>query len=188
MFTSQEILLGLRQADPQMIQYLLQHLQPDIRRLLMEKGATKEEAEDLFMISLEAIYYKLKADKNFDLNSASLTTYLSRIALFQWYKIFRRKKWHSNVTIESLEVPDQEDIVEIAHHASRVQLMREKLNLLSAACRQLLAYHQVEKLSMAQIATRMNYTEGFARKKKHSCKEKLISMVQADPRYTELKS
>jgi len=44
------------------------------------------------------------------------------------------------------------------------------------------------EMGMEDIAEQMGWTYGYARKRKHACKEHLIALVKNDSRYQELRA
>jgi hypothetical protein len=67
-------------------------------------------------------------------------------------------------------------------------LYREKFQLLGDDCQKLLTLY-FEKKNMEDIAKAMGFgSEGYARKRKFQCKEKLTKLIKSDERYGELKS
>ncbi|MEP7267420.1 MAG: sigma-70 family RNA polymerase sigma factor [Saprospiraceae bacterium] len=186
-YTENQLLQGIREGNKKIIEFIFQNHQSRIIILLQKYGATLEESEDHFMDGLEAIYNKVTENQDFILEQASFNTYLSKVCINLWLKTARRKKFTSEVTIDEVMVQmDSPDQIELINEMAKVKLFREKLKLLSNECQQLIKMSFNETNSMKDIALAMNYTDGFVRKKKHDCKEKLMKMVKEDSLYKEL--
>lgn len=153
----------------------------------MRHGGREDDAEDVFMDALEAIYTKLHST-GLKLERAVFKTYLIQVCLFQWSKKKRKNKWETPVTNEELMVQkDTLDLSETLAEIDRIRLFRQKINLLGMECRNILQWFVEEGRSMKEIAGILNISEVFARKKKFECKQQLFKMVKEDPLYNELK-
>ena len=83
-----------------------------------------------------------------------------------------------------------EDIVKLADICAlehlRKGLLQEKLNELGESCRKILQMSWSGK-RMDTIATLLNVSYGYARKKKSECMGKLVTLVQQSPQFNSLK-
>lgn len=180
------ILDGIKTGDPAVLRKIFSDHKYSICQLLMKGGASSVESDDIFMSAIEVIFNKLQ-NAHIELLDASFKTYLTKICLFQWSKIKRRKKFTSDVTIDDLGVlTDMEDLSEDWNAIERKNLMSRKMKLISSECRHLLEWFYSEQKSITEIATLLKIAEGNVRKRKFDCKEKLIRLVQNDPLYKEL--
>ncbi len=186
-FSDNEALLdGIRRGDELVIKHICAQYQHFIINILAQRGARKEEAEDIFMIALEAIHEKLRKSLII-LDKGSFKSYLTQICLFQWSKILRRNK-HSHVGLIDL-VDNINNVVSLEDellNAERERLLNKKIALISPECRQLIEWIFENKKSALEIAQLLGTTEGNIRKKKYDCKQRLFKMVQSDPLYKEL--
>ena len=68
----------------------------------------------------------------------------------------------------------------------RRRLFRDKFKQLGEDCQRVLKMF-LEGISMVKIAEKMGYaSEGYAKKRKFKCKQKLTSLIKADVRFQEL--
>lgn len=185
--TKDSVLLdGIRSGDDQILKQIFRVYKPPIIKLLIRDGAQVTEAEDIFMTGLEAIHEKLQID-NLILDKATFKTYFTRICLYQWSKVRRRKKFSSPVTMDHLEVlDDMEDPGDTLLAVDRINLMHAKLMTMSSECRQILEWYFTGEKSMLDMAGLLEISEGNVRKKKYDCKERLFKLMQNDPLYKEL--
>lgn len=155
-----------------------------IEHLVIKMGGTKEDSKDIFQQSLMVIYQKAKSP-TFQL-TCSFQTFLYAVSKNLWRDQLK-KKHRKEVTLDEAVQSISESVVEESiHHQNRQSFYQEKFRLLSEDCQRLLKMY-FDGLSMRDIATKMNTTEGYIRKKKHGCKKKLIDKMQADPLFEELK-
>ncbi|MBL7794060.1 MAG: sigma-70 family RNA polymerase sigma factor, partial [Saprospiraceae bacterium] len=93
---------GIRHHRPEVIRGVFSEFLPMVAAFIRQNSGTDEDARDIFMDALEAVYRKLRDD---DLElTASFSTYLFEICKRLWYKRFRRKKFESGVTTDDAEV------------------------------------------------------------------------------------
>ncbi len=184
-YTNEEILAGIRAGVPQVLSYIFEQVFPKLVLWIQQKGATREEAQDIFMTSIEAVYKKL-LQSEIILENTQFNTYLSQICYNQWLKVYRKKSRKVEVTIGSPEV-FRGDITleETMLKKERYKLYLEKYEQLDENCQKLLEMFLIERKSLREIANYFEYTEKFAKKKKFLCKEKLIQLIKEDPRFKE---
>ena len=183
---NEDLLKGIRQGDKLVIQRIFKHYQPFIINFLSKRLASKEEAEDIFMIALEAIYEKLR-NSQIILDKASFKSYLTQICIFQWNKVLRRKKLHHTVVVDYSERAINDDNLEDQlRNIERERLLAQKIELISPECRQMLVWIFENKKTAFEIAQVLGTKEGNVRKKKYDCKQRLFKLIQEDPLYKEL--
>ena len=151
--------------------------------ILKNKG-TKTDAQDIFQDAMLILYSNAKKP-DFTLN-VKPDTYLFSIARNLWLKNLRQKR-HTPVTQEAVEVLMYENSFSKQElEVLRQRLYRKKLGELGMACRKLLSLFY-EGTPMQTIAKIMGYaSSGYARKKKFTCKQKLIMLIRKDPLFIEL--
>ena len=176
------LLAGKREA----VQAVFDQCFPAMLALVRRGGGNHQDAEDVFMNTLE-VFYLLARRPEFQLTSA-LPTLVYSIGRLQWLKIISKKK---NIRLGSDEAYEEsmeaEDLVESMQQAERYHLYRQKFAQLGSDCQKLLSM-SFQNLSHEVIATTMGFSsEAHARKRKHFCKGKLIQLIRADRRFDELK-
>ena len=183
-----DYLTGIRRHESKVLKEIFREYLPGIRLYVGANHGTDEDAEDLFMDALEAIYRQVTKKGLTDL-SCSFYTYLYEICKRLWLKKLRRGKYQSGVTPGDLMVlTDDEDPQHALEETERHGLFWEKFNLLGRDCQEVLRLSLLDKLSAEEIARHMDYASaGYARKKKHECKEQLVHHIEQDDRYEEVR-
>ncbi len=183
-----QFLEGIRRKNVEILKSIYREFFPMVRRFVLDNQGTSQDAEDLFQNALEAIYLKVREDQL--VLTAKFSTYLFELCRRQWYKKFRRKKFESSVTMDDpMVLREIEAAMPILEQTERYQLYREKFGGLGADCQEILTLTLVEERDFREVTAIMQLSsEGFARKKKHDCKEKLLKSIRQDPRFQELKS
>ena len=179
-------LQGLKNQTVEVLQEIYDNYFPSIKAHVSNNSGNVADAEDIFHDALIVVYRKVK--ENMLELSSSFHTYLFAISKNLWLKRLNRKKRQSGVTIEDAEVlkleNNAEQEIEITE---RFALYREMFQLLGEDCQKLLQLF-FEKKNMEEIAKAMGFgSEGYARKRKFQCKDKLTKLIKSDSRFNELK-
>ena len=185
--TKNEIFLdGIKSRNAAVINQIYVEYFPKIHSFVRRNSGNLKDAEDLFHDGLLVVYEKVR-NPDF-VSTSSLFTFLYAICNRLWLKKLNRKSIHRRVTNEhSKELSYNDTPDDTMEKEDKFDLYREKFSLLSPSCQRLLGMFFQGK-SMEDIAKDLEYgSEGYARKKKFKCKEKLIEMIKADPRFNEFK-
>lgn len=151
---------------------------PKIKAMILTRGGSKQDADDVFQESLIILCRKVEAG-NFTLSSG-LGTYLFSIAKFIWNDELKKR---NKTNFESLE--EEQDLIDEVEDAwESEKKWKEAENVISGLgekCIRLLQLFYFEKLSMKIIAKKMDYhSEKIAKNQKYKCleraREKLNSM------------
>lgn len=144
---------------------------------VLKNSGNKEEAKDIFQETIIILFEKSK-DKEFSL-SCTLKTFIYSIARNLWLKKLRNKN-------KQVPVADFEQYVEIevnepieeADTDEKINLVMEKIKLLSEKCKALLTGFYFYKKSMQLLATELDYTNAAnAKNQKYKCLKQLQKLV-----------
>ncbi|MEM7572734.1 MAG: sigma-70 family RNA polymerase sigma factor [Bacteroidota bacterium] len=179
-----EFLEGLLQADRLWVDRWYQEFFGGILQYVRNQSGNRQDAEDIFQDALLIIYQKLKREE-LQL-SATLRTYLLAVCRNLWRSRRRSHKEFSLQEGEGEQLPDPAaDIESVIHRRSREKLYQLHFSQLGERCQQILQLF-FAKVKLAEIAQQLGLSANYVKKKKFSCKEKLIESIQADPSYQEL--
>lgn len=181
-----KITQGLIAGDEKVIKIFYAENLPKIRSYILKNSGNKADAEDVFQDALVFTYQKLKKDS---LNlSCSLSTYVFAVSRNLWMNTLRkRRKIVPNVKIVDISEDLNMSIIEVINNMDKQSLYQKSFLKLGDTCQSILL-HFFSGKSMAKISELMDYSEGYARKKKFECKESLVEIITADPLYKELGS
>lgn len=180
---TEQILKGIREHDTKVLKWVFEKNLPPVRRHVLKNSGTAEDAEDIFMDALEVVYRLLKKNKIH--LTCAFGTYLFSICKNLWLKKLRRKKVEKRVTHNGFDVsiPGETPEEEMTN-VKRILLYREKLMELPADARRVLEMFYFKGMSMKDIAREMGYSsEGYARKRKYQCMQRLKQLIRDDSRY-----
>ncbi len=177
-------LKGFISGNKAVIKDLYTVLFPKVKRYIERNSGTDGDAKDVFQDALMLTYQKLKTN-TFRLD-CSLTTYIFAVSRYIWMNNLRKK----GKVLLYQELPEiksvlSSDIIEEIHANERHLLYQKYFLKLGEQCQQLLLLFFSGK-SMKEIATEMNYSLGYTRKKKFKCKQQLLAMIESDPVFKEL--
>lgn len=184
--TDQAFLDGLRARDARTLQQAYQQFYPGIAQHVQARGGRAEDAEDVFQEAMVVVFRKLQ-DPAFELTS-SFGTFLYGVSKKIWLRHASRRGRHPEQPLEDLEVVETTSIDAELERTERHRLFRAKLQQLGADCQKVLRLF-FAGTPMTQIAQQMGFaSEGYAKKRKFQCKQKLTDLIKADPRYQEMRA
>ena len=151
-----------------------------------KNSGSENDAQDLFQEAMVVLFEKTQST-DFQLTS-SLKTYLYAICRNKWLMVLRSRKNRSTTLIdtEQMNIPSDESIQRDIDYQERNELMRLYFKKIGADCQQVLSLFMAGT-SLREIANKMGFTEGYAKKRKFTCQKKLIELIISDPRYQELR-
>ena len=183
--TDEQYLNGLLGRDARVLEHIYRELFPGIVRYILDNGGNREDAEDVFQEGLMVLYRKAKSDAL--TLSSSFYTFLFAVCKRIWLKKLSRGKGKKALPLEEERVGNIEaDAAQVLEQTEQYRLYRGKFSLLGEDCQNLLRLF-FKGVSMVEIAVQMGYkSEGYAKKRKFQCKERLVQLIRDDGRYREL--
>jgi RNA polymerase sigma factor (sigma-70 family) len=182
--TDVEIVEGLRKRDNRVLQYIYKNSFNPVKQLILYNAGSENDAEDIFQEALIIIFRKLKNEPDFELNAA-FTTYIYSIARLLWLKHLRNIK---KIEIDPLN-RDMEECIEFEEPSPvqdkdlRMAIYQRTLLKIPEDCQNILRL-TAQDISSKDIARQLGFrSEGYVRKRRHYCKEYLVSKIKEDPDY-----
>ena len=145
---------------------------PQVEKLILSKGGSKEDAKDIFQEAL-IIFYEKVTNSEFKLTSA-IGTYLYSVSRFLWKdELLKRKgKTAVDVTFEFTSEEAAEFQLAIEREVKFKQI-ESVLTQLGDKCLRLLKMFYYEGLSMSVIASKVGLkSEKIAKNQKYKCLER----------------
>lgn len=160
-----------------------------IKWMVLKNSGTEDDAADIFQEALMILFHKAKTD-NFEL-TCPLDAFLYLICKKKWLNVLSKRKVNIKVTItdEDRSIFGEDSFIlaeESLMQEKRWDLMKQKINELGPSCRELLQLSWSGK-SMEEVAAVMEFTYGYARKKKSECMAKLMMLVKKSEQFRALK-
>jgi len=182
--SKESLLDGIKRQDTKVIRHIYEEYFPVIKRLILNNRGTDEDAQDVFQDALTMMYQKLEQDKlYFD---CAFKTYLYAVSRNMWLMVLRKKR-SDGVMLRDTEASDDlsETLVHDMTQARRRQVFKAHLQSLGQSCQQVLKLF-FEGESLRVIASKMEFSEAYAKKKKYTCQQKLIAAIEQDSLFEEL--
>ncbi len=154
-----------------------------IEKFVVKNSGNSHDAKDLFQESM-IILFKKANDSSFRLTSA-IETFIYAIA---------KRKWLYNLKLNNKNVPllevfgdaEGNNIEELLIKDEKIKLYLRYFDKLSEGCKAILKLF-FNRYSMVEIAEELDFaSEGYARKRKHACQNKLIQSIKEDNEFKEL--
>jgi RNA polymerase sigma factor (sigma-70 family) len=182
----QALLEKLIKADRKAIRQVYDLVLPSVIYWVKENQGTEEDARDLFQEAMIALYRKLEQPE-FAL-SCRLKSFLRIICRNLWLTRLRDNKKFQASPLENCEAYElKDDTLEQLERSEEEQLYFYYFDQLGEPCKKILQWF-FAKVSLAEIAKKLDTTQQYIKKRKYVCKEKLVSKIKEDPKYRELMS
>lgn len=184
----QRYIKALLNNDQDLLDELYQKYSGKIKWIVMQNNGTEADAADIFQDALLSIYHKART-KDFVL-TCPLDAFLFLICKNKWLNELSKRKSRPVTIIEDDGFNLGEDSFKLAEDCSlqeeRLNLLSEKLAELGDACKELLRLSWSGK-TMEEVAEKLGFTYGYARKKKSECMAKLVMLVKQSSKFRTLK-
>lgn len=176
---------ALRNNDQVLLDELYTLFSGKIKKMVLQNNGSEADAADIFQEALVDLYKKAKT--GFTL-TCPMEAFLFMICRNRWLNTITRRKYN-NVTFaedegySNLVSEDSFAVAEqIKTNQNRKNLIDSKLVELGGSCSELLQLSWSGK-KLELIATLMNTTYNYIRKKKSDCMGKLIDLIKGSPDY-----
>lgn len=176
---------AVRTNDEKRIREIYAAFLPRITHFIQKNGGTLEDAQDVFQDALITVYRKSK-EHDFVLTS-QFYTFLYGICRNLWGNRLQKKSRTELPITDTYHYQNIPAIDQLLANVEEENLFWDAFHRLSPDCQELLHLF-FDKVKMETIAEKQNLSSvSYAKKKKFQCKEKLVALVKADPRFNELK-
>ena len=169
--SDQDILKSIRAGNETTLDNLYKDNYRNLTSMLIKKGASEEEARDIFQDAL-IVFWQKANDLTFELTS-KISTYLYSVCQNLWRKEIERKKKFSD--------SDSEEFTESQYEQNEtIKIVHECISELGDSCKEILTLYYFDGLSMEQIAVKMGLANSdTAKTKRYKCKKRLDSLVRS---------
>lgn len=186
-FTDEDIILGLRKRDNQVIGFIYKNDFSKISSLITNNNGSDDDSEDVFQEALIVIFKRLRDEPDFELSS-TFSTYLYSIARLIWLKKLRdtRKMEVTELKREMEEYIEFEEPPPVADKDLRLAVYQRNLKLIPEDCQKILTL-TAQDMAAKDIAEKLGFrSDTYVRKRRHFCKEFLVNRIKEDKEYQAL--
>lgn len=151
---------------------------PVIKRFILKNSGSREDAEDIYQEALIILIRKVNTPE-FILTS-SLNTYLYSICRFLWSERLKKQSKHIEVDIEKNQHASIAHELDTLYKTESEHKLAEKaFQQLGEKCKHLLLLFYFKKMSMRDIALKLNFrSEKVAKNQKYRCIDKAKENLQ----------
>ncbi|MBK9285462.1 MAG: sigma-70 family RNA polymerase sigma factor [Sphingobacteriaceae bacterium] len=174
LLTDQQILVGMREGDSEVLSALYKKHYNIVLKLVVNNSGSSDEAADIYQESI-IVLYENACKPDFELK-CQLQTYIYSVAKRLWLKQLK-KKGKSFLMKEN----DENNIVDVnedisLHIKKENDFMRieKSLEALGEPCATLIKDFYIDQLTMEEIAEKFGYTNADnAKNQKYKCLQRL---------------
>ena len=186
LYSVEEIIAGIRSRDNSVLQFVYKEYYPTVHHFIITNNGNADDAKDIFQECIIVIYRKLKDEDHFFLNS-SFKTFIYSIARHLWLKHLRTLKYEGQkINDHHKYIELKEEPFKIENEDLRMSLYQKYIRQLPEDCQKILSL-TARDVPQKEIASQLGFSsENYIKKRKHYCKEFLISKIKEDPLYQDL--
>ena len=187
-YTDEQILKGILRHDNLILQYIYKQYYYKVNYFIKKNSGNEDDACDIFQEAIIVIYRKIK-DNDLVIEASSFQSYLFSVCRYLWLKQLKKRRDEREKINDTLPFQEElydENLVTIIDKNEKYGLYQKHFNNLSSDCQKLLQLF-FEKVPLKEIAGIMGYKgEKYAKKRKYTCKEILISRIKQDTEFKKI--
>ena len=179
---------GIMARDPGVIKDIYTQNFESVAQYIVRNSGARTDAEDIFQDAMVAIFQRAKRGDL--ILQCKFSTYLHAVCRNLWLNELKKQQ-RRGVTIEgytlykegddSRQLADETILIE-----ARDQFFWEKFKDLGESCQSILRLSW-SGTGMKEVATKLDISYSYARKKKSECMERLSTLIQQAKEYSLLK-
>lgn len=165
-----EILDKIAKGDESALKYLYKKYYRMMTKLVISNNGSEDEAKDIYQDALIVFWQKVIGGQL--ILTSRISTYLYSVCLNLWRKELDRKNRLSHEERDEAQYMDND-------REEREKIIHECINELGDTCKRILTYYYFEKMSMQDIAEKLDFANtDTAKTKKYKCKKRLDQLVK----------
>lgn len=183
----EEIVSGLKENNESIIRYVYKTNLNVVRQMVRMNLGTDEEADDIFQEALMVVFRKINTE-GFKLTS-SFGTFFFSIARNLWLIELRKKSKKESINENADTIIYDESDIEAEHKEEAKQgLIWKHFKEITQDCQKIILLF-IKGHSIAEVTKIMNYSsEQHTKNRRLRCKNSLITKIETDPKFKELKN
>lgn len=178
---------GLLQNNSLVIQSIYKKFAPKVTHYIRNNSGDEDQAQDVIQETLIAIYNQART-KGLEL-TCPFDAFFFLLCKRKWLNELK-KSYNKEVTIKDENVSVDKDVekqaIETETENEKQSLFDEMFQKLGEKCQEVLKLSFVTK-TMEEVASKMNVTYAYVRKKKSICTGQLTELIRQSNRYSSLK-
>lgn len=184
-FSEEELIDGIRRRDNRVLSYIYKNHYAAILNLILTNSGSEEDAKDIFQEAIIVVFRNIREEPDFKLESG-FQTYLYSIARLIWLKSLRNKRRGEEKLRESRPYIDFEPPRPFRSEEDlRYSMYQRAFQQIPEDCKTIIKL-SMEGVPQKDIAEKLGFrSENYIKKRKHYCKQYLITRIKQDPDYEE---
>ncbi|CAM3578779.1 sigma-70 family RNA polymerase sigma factor [Flavobacterium gelidilacus] len=178
---------GLLNNNSSIIESIYKKFAPKVTYYIKMNSGSADEAQDVIQEVIITIYNQAKT-KGLEL-TCPFDAYFFLLCKRKWLNELK-KSYNKEVTIKDENVSIDKDVeklaIETEEQDEKQSLFDEMFQKLGEKCQEVLKLSFVTK-TMEEVASKMNVTYAYVRKKKSICTGQLTELIQQSNRYQSIK-
>ncbi len=173
-----EILKAIRTGDNEsVLSNLYKDVLPHIKKYITSNSGSHEDAKDIFQDTVVIFYNQVKLNK-FD-ERKEIGAFMFSVARNLWINKAKR----DNRLVNTAEFDDSEeegtDVLADMITAEKAKAIEDIMDKVGEECKKLLMYTIYDKISLKEIAVKMDYSsDQVAKTYSYRCRQKLFNLVK----------
>ena len=182
-YTDREIIECLRNRQSYVVLYLSDQYLPMIKNMVTHMGGNSEDAKDIFQEGLMIILEKIDSGE-FAL-TCKFKTFLYCICENLWKSVLIKRQRSVNYLQRQIDTEEDADFSEQVDDDLCREIFMKSFKKLDKSGRKILKLYW-KGYSPQEIAEKLNYSNGYVRKKKSESQAELIEKVKSNPEYRKI--
>ncbi len=195
-YSEAEIVQGIKAQSTSVLSWIYKRYFPVVKGLILQRGGSSAEAQDIFQEAITAVYINILKDKYTTQNKFG--AYLRQVSMNMWNGHLRKR---SKLPMKTFCDPQDDRLEQLFSFAEKEYLLTMETELRTAklaeiACeclaklrpdaQQLMRLYYFERRKLKDLADHFGWTEGYIKQKVRRCRQQLEKLICNHPAYKEL--
>lgn len=179
-YTTQELLKGILEKDPDVFRYLYTTFGGMIAGYIRKNSGSEEDAQEMIQTVMIELWVSVR-DGRYN-ETGKLPHYIYQITSNTWRDELRKRKKHQPESFSDqyhqIEDESETNILGAVVKDQQLDAIYRGIAQLGETCREIIQLYHLKKVSLQEIAERMQYDYDNLRKRIFDCRKKLRQLTE----------
>jgi RNA polymerase sigma factor (sigma-70 family) len=179
-FTADDIIKGLHSKDPLVFQHLYRTYGGMISGHVLKNSGSEEDAKELIQVVILDLWIAVKEGRYQE--QGKLGHYVYQLAANSWREELRRRRNRPQTSIEdsTMQFVDEgeNDLARAVVKDQYLDAIHQGINQLGEPCKEIIQLYHLQKVSLQDVAQKLQYDYDNLRKRIFDCRKKLKKIVE----------
>ncbi len=179
-YTSEEIISGLLEKDAKVFKFLYQKFGHLIMGYVRKNSGSEEEAREMVQVVILDLWIAVKEGRYQE--QGKLERYIYQLTANSWREELRRKRNQPKSSLDDgvLQIADESssDLASAIVKDKYLQAIHSGIEQMGEPCRTIIQLYHLKKVSLQEVAEKMQYDYDNLRKRIFDCRKKLKKIVE----------